>query len=471
MTKVFIVITIIFALINFLSGEEMEVTITSLVLTITATVLQIFFTYKTNFLRFTMFYSISVVHAILFVIMFLEPDVVNIIILYFAAALANTYQNKAITITAGAMNAFMTIFFFFLNGEKWLIYHDSTELVYLLAINVFVVFFLVSQNIYSEKVRNKMEAEKERAETLKEDAETAYNQINENNEAIKEFSKQLSSKMHEAIDTTTNVVSSYIEMLKAINEGGKNIDNAAYSVKQMSDTIHEINLSSREMKDSTFRSKNEVLSANEMVTILTKNMNLLSGDISSNAMLTSELQEQTTTIGEIITTITDIAEQTNLLSLNASIEAARAGEAGKGFGVVADEVKKLAQQTRFSANKISEILHTFKEKIEKASEMSDVSKNRIVTSSDATVSVENVFRAILTNNEVVADQSENVSEMLGNVANVSNHVSEAFMNVSAVSEENRTSLEELTISIRRLEDSFHEINNDFNELENKINKK
>ncbi|MDT2286899.1 methyl-accepting chemotaxis protein [Paenibacillus larvae] len=60
------------------------------------------------------------------------------------------------------------------------------------------------------------------------------------------------------------------------------------------------------------------------------------------------LGEHTQQIDEIITAITAIAEQTQLLSLIASIEAARAGEAGRGFAVVAEEVKKLAEQSATS---------------------------------------------------------------------------------------------------------------------------
>ena len=68
------------------------------------------------------------------------------------------------------------------------------------------------------------------------------------------------------------------------------------------------------------------------------------------------LQQRVTHINEIVNAIDDIASQTTLLSLNASIEAARAGEAGKGFGVVADEIRKLADQSLKSAEQIHQII-------------------------------------------------------------------------------------------------------------------
>ena len=68
------------------------------------------------------------------------------------------------------------------------------------------------------------------------------------------------------------------------------------------------------------------------------------------------LESKTRSIGQIIGVINGIAEQTNLLSLNASIEAARAGEAGRGFSVVAEEIRKLADQSLGSAKQISKIV-------------------------------------------------------------------------------------------------------------------
>jgi methyl-accepting chemotaxis protein len=68
------------------------------------------------------------------------------------------------------------------------------------------------------------------------------------------------------------------------------------------------------------------------------------------------LSEQSQTIGQIIATVEDLSVQSNLLAVNAAIEAAKAGEHGKGFGVVAQEVKSLAEQSRQATNQVRTIL-------------------------------------------------------------------------------------------------------------------
>ena len=130
------------------------------------------------------------------------------------------------------------------------------------------------------------------------------------------------------------------------------IENSNSAVNEVVTTLEYINKMAEE----------RVRNAEEMHTYVAD------GDdkISATNEILSKVAQQLDEVYEVVTIINNVAEQTNLLSMNAAIESAHAGEAGKGFGVVAEEIRSLAEETAENADKISKVVNTIVEAVETA---------------------------------------------------------------------------------------------------------
>ncbi|TYP73205.1 methyl-accepting chemotaxis protein [Paenibacillus methanolicus] len=132
----------------------------------------------------------------------------------------------------------------------------------------------------------------------------------------------------EQVGENMNIITHLSEKVRAIASNGETV---------LRTVTHTSN--------TAMQGKHDLTNAIRQVRIIESSTDKLSGVI-------EELKQQAQQIGQAIQLITNIAKQTDLLALNAAIEAARAGEQGRGFSVVAQEVRKLAEQSRISADQI-----------------------------------------------------------------------------------------------------------------------
>ncbi|MBP8658010.1 MAG: HAMP domain-containing protein [Thermotogaceae bacterium] len=156
-----------------------------------------------------------------------------------------------------------------------------------------------------------------------------------------------------------------------------------------------------------------------------------------------ELTKFSNQIGEIVNTISSIAEQTNLLALNAAIEAARAGEAGRGFAVVADEIRKLAEESRQATKKIAEILGKIEEQARKVEKVTTGVSQKI----DGYVSI-------------VKEAGESLKFLIGKIEDVSKMTTD----LAATAEEQSGATEEVSAAMDRVTKNVQQVEQDIEEM-------
>ena len=170
-----------------------------------------------------------------------------------------------------------------------------------------------------------------------------------------------------------------------------------------------------------------------------------------------EFDEKTKKIGIASDMITDIAEQTNLLSLNASIEAARAGEAGRGFAIVADEIRKLAEQSSASADTINTMITELVASAEKALSESAEVKDYVAQQKESVENTKAGFTEIVSNVDIVNNgvaTLKDVSRALGDKVIA---ITELITSLSSISQESAATAEELSATTSVVTKSINDL--------------
>ncbi len=190
-----------------------------------------------------------------------------------------------------------------------------------------------------------------------------------------------------------------------------------------------------------------------------------------------EVEKNSLEIQNFVNVISDIAEETNLLSLNASIEAARAGDAGRGFSVVADEIRKLADQSMESGNNINRFAAIIEETTKKTSESASKTEKMILEQAQSLEETVKVFAQINESVETLVKDIRETLTMLQQVDSEKNDVQNSLQNISTVSEEVAASGEEVTATltqqaeiIAQLSSKAMELNEDAEKLNAAISK-
>ncbi|OCR00590.1 hypothetical protein BCD67_11455 [Oscillatoriales cyanobacterium USR001] len=171
-------------------------------------------------------------------------------------------------------------------------------------------------------------------------------------------------KLVHSISGLTGVVSSFsVQILSTIEEQERMISQQSSAVRQTTITVDELNASSQQSaqqaEGAAAGARQALARAEEgskAVEQTLLEMGMLKESVEAIAQKILYLNQQTNQIGNISALVTDLANQTNMLALNASVEAVRAGDRGKGFAVVAAEIRRMADESKKSAQSINRIV-------------------------------------------------------------------------------------------------------------------
>lgn len=448
-------------------------------------VLTWFLAKKRLFTQYIMYLIVIEMALLSYLMVSSMPRTTTYLMVYYSIALAALYQNWKPILFSSIFGILLTNFFYFTYGQEMFPGSNITSLVAFNNMFILISGLLIMQSRFSEDLFKKIE-QKEKVEETKAQLEVTLQQVEQNKarlelimdevrnsvQVLLNFSNNLKENMSIATQISNEITTAFFEITKGTESQAQSVNHISESISFVDSGIDSVVKASSTMSSLSNTTTDVTTNGYQKVIELSREMSNVNQSISSTADMISILNKQTQQIGEVLDIIEKIADQTNLLALNAAIEAARAGDAGRSFAVVAEEVLKLADNSRESVSKIAVILRDIQNQAQLVKQQINSELDAVNHSMEVVETVQQAFNHITGNTNSVLLQANQVEEMTRSLRKSSQEITEKSQSIASVTEESIASVEEISSSmeeqdrrIRQILDSFEELKSIIQNLE------
>lgn len=284
-------------------------------------------------------------------------------------------------------------------------------------------------------------------------------------------SQQLSAGAEETNQTSEKITEAVQQIANGAQDQITRIENSESSLKQASADIRDISANTAAIADKGQLAQSKADIGQKEIANVQAQMDAIHQSIQKSGEIIHQLDGRSKQIEQILSVITQIADQTNLLALNAAIEAARAGEQGKGFAVVADEVRKLAEESQQSAGQISKLIIEIQKDMNRSARSVEHVKTEAAEGVTMIQRTRDAFKEIAAATGEISAEISDLSASVTNISASAHQINDSFTantadikestkntrQAAALTEEQFAAMEEITAASETLSQLAEEL--------------
>lgn len=270
--------------------------------------------------------------------------------------------------------------------------------------------------------------------------------VNHSAEQVRANSESLSAVSEETNASSTEVAHAINEIAQGASKSAEDAETVTERAHLLGKQINEITEKAQVMSEIATRTNAMNENGQAQMHELKGSFNDWESNLLAMAEVIGALEEKVTAIGLVMETITEISSQTNLLALNASIEAARAGEHGQGFAVVAEEVRKLAEQSTHSTEEVKATVQALQEESRSVTEQMNETRENFQRQGTVVDDTETTFGEVSTLMADMQGSIDSVYEEIQRVVAYRDEVAATIETMAATAEETAAASEEVSAS-------------------------